>query len=413
MDYRNAKQINGIYYYPNSSFNTVTIRLNFMAGCDNDEAPIYDLLCYFLTKSNQEYKSDDEIHQRKQELYSLHFDFCNLFYGNQKVFLLNVNMISPNLVQEDYSKDAFKFIQSILKKPDFTNQAMLDFVKKDLISNIRLKLAHPETYVRCMYNQMVIPDERRKYDDSADMDYITSMIESVTLEDLEREYHYLLSHFHSGFVFGNTSVDQFNSFVDSISLIPKPQDIVYHRNIVTTEGDIEIEKESEQSYIYVTYDMDELTSSQFYVLYYIFNSSLGLCYQTLREKYGLVYSSHANIMKLDNKLKIYGEIDKNKKEKFLQALDEIIADLNNPELLKQFVARAKDEFFANEYTYDEDCDNNVISIDNYLLNISNGLDRNQIIEGIQNLTSEELLPKMKSIRKKNVFMVRGKDDESF
>ncbi len=412
MDYKKAEHKNGIYFYPNDTFNTISIRLNFMAQCDNDKAPIYDLLCYFLTKSNQKYPTDDDINEREKELYSLQVYFSNLFYGKQKVFSLNANMIAPNLLQEDYSEEAFEFIRDILRKPDFTNQKMLDRIKRNLLSEIRLNISDNENYAESMYHQMVLPDQNRKYDDSTDIDYIIHMIEAVTLEDLEREYNHLMEHFHSGFVFGNVSKDQFDSFVDCVSLTPKEQDIHYQRNITTIEGDMEIERDTEQSYIYVTYDIENLTYPQLRVLYYILNSSTGLCLKTFREKYGLVYSSYAEIMNYDGKLMIYAETDKSKKEKFLQALDEIIADLNNPELMEQFITRAKEEYFATEYTFDENHSKIVTAINSYLLKLADGFDRNDINEGIHNLTSEELLQKTKTMQRKNVFMVRSEEDES-
>jgi predicted Zn-dependent peptidase len=344
-------------------------------------------LSSYLLKSNQFYKSDDDIEKREQELYSLQFYFSNFFYGKQRFFALNANMIAPNVIQDDYSKEAFEFMRDILKKPDFTNQDMLDLVKRNFLSGVRLSLSDNDSYANNMYYQMVLPDERRKYDDSTDIDYITNMIQSVTLEDLEREYNLIVGKFINGYVFGNILEEQFNSFVDCISLAPIQPELNYSRNISTVEGDMEIEKDMEQSYIYVTYDIDKLTQPQIKVLYYILNSTLGLCYQTLREKYGLVYGASARIRQYDNKLVIYAETDKNKKEKFLQALDEIVADLNNPQLLERLIARAKDEYFADEYTFDEDHERIIGSIDSFLLKLDDGLDRNEINEGVQNLTS--------------------------
>ena len=67
-------------------------------------------------------------------------------------------------------------------------------------------------------------------------------------------------------------------------------------DVKTVEGNIEIEKDCEQSYIFITYDFTELTNAELRVLEWMLNSSIGLCYQTLRDKYGLVYGSYANIL---------------------------------------------------------------------------------------------------------------------
>jgi hypothetical protein len=133
-----------------------------------------------------------------------------------------------------------------------------------------------------------------------------------------------MKHFHSGLVFGNITQEQFNSFVDTMSLEPCAKKLNFDRDVKTVEGDIEVEKDSEQSYIYVTYDFDDLTAAKYRVLNNIFNSSSGICYELLRDKYGLVYSFYVDIMFYLKKLYFYSEIDYSKKEKFLETLDEII-----------------------------------------------------------------------------------------
>lgn len=411
MEYKNVKHKNGIYYYPNDSFNTFSIQLFFLASADNDKAPIYDLLCSYLMKSNQVYKTDNELEERGQELYSTDASFSNFFQGSQKIFSLTANLIAPSVIQDDYLQEAFEFLRDIIKRPDFTNQERLDLVKRNTLADLRLRLSDVDTYVGYMYNQSVVPDEDRKYDDATDIDYITKMVEAVTLEDLEREYSLILNQFLTGYVFGNISEEHFDSFVDCVDLAPMQQQIDFERNVKIVEGDMEISKNTGQSYIYVTYSVEKLTRPQILVLYYIFNSTLGLCYQTLREKYGLVYSSYATIKKDENRLYIYAETDKTKKEKFLQALDEIVADLNNPELLEQLISTAKKEYFANEYTFDEDHERITQSINAFLLGNKDGLDRNEINDAIQAITSEELIQKTKTLKKKNVFMVRGEGNE--
>ena len=101
-----------------------------------------------------------------------------------------------------------------------------------------------------------------------------------------------------------------------------------------------------------------------------------------------------------------------KKEKFLQALDEIICDLNNPDLLEEYVARAKEEYFMNDYTFDENANQIVNSINAYLLGCQEHLDKNEIDNEIRNLKSDDLIQKVKTLKRKNVFMVRGVNNES-
>ena len=141
------------------------------------------------------------------------------------------------------------------------------------------------------------------------------------------------------------------------------------------------------------------------------NSSLGLCYQTLREKYGLVYNSYANIKYYLKKLYVYGEIDKEKKEKFLKALDEIVNKLNNKDLLDKLISQAKDEIKANEVTLSEDQDRMIDSLNYYILKYFDGQNRTEVYRQISEITADDLIKSTKTLKRKNVFMVRSKKDE--
>jgi len=411
MDFNKLVNNNGIYLYQDNSFNTISIKLNFLSGMSNRECAIVDVLCSYLMASNQNFKSDDDINERTQELYSLVLDFGNQFYSKQKVVSLYANLISPNVINDDYSEEAFEFIRQMLKEPDFTNEEMLEITKRNMISYAKSDLLNNDIYVSNMYHQKVFYEENREYENSTDIDYISNLINSITLDDLKKQYEYIINNFHSGLVFGNISFEQFNNFVNLMALTPIKKDVDYDRNIIIKDDDIEIERDCEQSYIYVTYDIDNLTYPQLMLLNTIMNSSLGLCYQTLRRKYGLVYNSYAGIIYYLKKLYIYGEIDKNKKEKFLEALDEIVNMLNDKELLDKLIVQAKDEIEANQVTLSEDQNKIIDSLNNYILKLFEGQKITDTYHQVSELTSDDLIKSTKTLKRKNIFMVRSKNDE--
>ncbi len=411
MDFSKLINNNGMYLYEDDSFNTITMKLNFLAGSSNRDSAILDILCCYLEQTNKNYKTDDDINERKQELYSLDLSFNNTVLSSQKLFNMYVNFISPNVIGDNYLDDAFCFIRQMLKEVDFTNEEMLAVVKKNLISYIKSSLLDNETYAANMYFQKVLPDDSREYDCSTDIDYITDLINSITLEDLKKEYEFIMNNFINGLVFGNINESQFNNLVSSLGLNPTKKDIDYNKNIPVANEDIEIEKDSEQSYIYVTYDINNLTYPQLLLLKMIMNSSLGLCYQTLREKYGLVYSAYAAFMYYLKKVYIYAETSKDKKEKFLEALDEIIKVLNDKELLDKLIVTAKAEIESREVTLSEDKNRIINSINDYILKLYDGQNRNEVYEEVMKINADELIESTKTLRRKNVFMVRSNRNE--
>ncbi len=411
MDFSKLVSKNGIYLYEDNDFNTITIKLNFLAPSSNRDCAILDVLCEYLGRSNKKFNSDDDIIKKQQELYDLELNFANQFYSNQKVFSLYANLISMNAISDDYSADAFGFLNDMLRHPNFDDEEMLEVVKRNLLADLELDISDNEVYASSMYERKVIPEDNRVYENNTDIEYLRKMINSITLEDLKKEYEYIMKHFHSGLVFGNITQEQFNSFVDTMSLEPSTKKLNFDRDVQTVEGDIEVEKDSEQSYIYVTYDFDELTAAKLRVLNNIFNSSSGICYELLRDKYGLVYSFYVDIMFYLRKLYFYSEIDYSKKEKFLETLDEIIETLQDKEKLTRLLSQTKNNLAMQEYNLSENKDSMFEILNKYILEFYGNEDRATVNKQIEEMTEEDVAGVVKALRRKNVFMVRSSENE--
>ena len=411
MNFDNLKENSGVYLYQDEGFNTITLKLNFLGRTDNRSCAISDVLSYYMLLSNKNFEDDVAINQRKKELYELQCHFINKFYSRQKVFSLYANFVSPAVLNDDYYKDVFEFIRQILKEPDFTNEELLDYCKRSILSNLELQFTDNEEYADSKYNEVVLGEENRVYEYSTDMDYITELINSITLDELKDAYEYIMSHFQSGIVFGNISEDKFNEFVSTMSLPPRVKDVHYERDINPPTGDEEIIRDSEQSYIYVTYDMGHVSYPQLRLLLNILNSSLGLCYQTLREQHGLVYSSYAAIMYYLNKIYFYGEIDPSKKQEYLDAVEEIVSKLQDRESLETAINNSKIQLGIRELTISENQDEVVDSLDDYALGLYEGQNRNEIFQEIADTTVDDILTSTMQLKRRHVLMVRSGEDE--
>lgn len=411
MESNNIRSHNGTHLYRDEGFNTFSVTLNFLAHSDNKSAAVLDVLCVYLMLCNQVYKTEGDINLKLRELYNMEFYFNNNWYGNQKIFYLYADIISMDVVNDDYSTEAFEFIRDMLLKPDFEKSELLELAKKKVMSYVDINLSDNGEYATSLYNQTVLPIENKKYDCTVDKQYVENLVNSVTLEDLKKEYNYLIGNYISGLVLGNISDEKFDKLIKYIDLNQTIDNLDYSVNVKTTEGDIEVCKDCSQSYIYVTYDFTDLTQAQMRVLSRILNSSIGLCMQTLREKYGLVYGAYASILFHEKKLYIYGETDASKKQKFIEACDEIIASLSNRELLEKYMKQAKEEIANDEYSLSENKDQLINTMDIRFLKFYGDQDREIVNNEIENMLPEELMNKTKTLTRKNVFMLRGKTNE--
>ena len=410
MESNKLKNNDGTYLYIDKGFNTFSIRLNFLTRQDNRAAAILDILCMYLMRCNQVYKSESDIVLRERELYDTFLNFSAGRKGKQEIFTLEADLISMNVCGDDYSKEAFEFIRDMLLKPDFTNEEVLELVKRILISYIDSIMDDYDQYANTSYYETVLPVENMKYEHTVDKKYIEDLINSITLDDLKREYEYLINNYLNGLVLGNISEEQFNEFVKCLGLTPSKHELDYNIDVETTEGDIEVEKDCEQSYIYITYDFTTLTNAELRILGHILNTSIGLCMQTLREKYGLVYGAYAGILFHQKKLYIYGETDASKKEKFINAVDEIIEGLTNKEVLEKYMDQAKKAIADNEDYIKENKKRLVNVINNRILKVFGDQDREIVNREIEEMQPEDLMNKTQELNKKNVFMVRGKSN---
>lgn len=412
MKLDNLKNNNEIYLYRDEGFNTFSIKLNFLANQDNRSAAILDVLSIYLLKCNQIYKTDEDISLKSRELYDMDIIFTNKLIGKQKIFSLVANLISTNVINDDYSKEAFEFIRDMLEKPDFENEKMLELSKRKLLSYIDLNLSDYNQYAKTLYNQKVLlPVENMKYDFSVDKKYLEELVNSITLEDIKSEYENLIGNFINGLVIGNINEEQFNEFVKCINLTPTKVEFDYSMDVKTPEGNIEIEKDCAQSYIFITYDFNELTYAETKILSWMLNSAIGPCYQILRAKYGIVYRTYANILFHQKKLYIYGETNISKKEKFIEAVDEIIKDLNNREIVEKYMTQAKKEIADTEYSLSENKQLLLFVINNIILQVYGNQTREMVDKEVEDMKPEELINKTRMLTRKNIFMVRSKDNE--
>ena len=411
MDFDRVKENNGVYWYQDNNFNTINIKLNFLSGTSNRECAISDLLCYFIAKCNKVYDSEEAITYMKRQLYSTEILFSNELINKQKVFTMHVEMVTPEAVKDDYYQEAFTFLRNMLHEPDFNDQEMFDVIKRNVISGLSIKVNEPDVYAETMYLGTVYPSEDRQYEYSADVEYIADLINSITLDELKAQYEKIMSQFQSGIVFGSISEERFNEFVKIMKLPEPVKDVDYSGVAEIKEESVEIPTNYDQSYVYVTYEIDNFNYAQMILLAKMLNSMIGLCNIYLREKNDIVYSSCAHIKFYGKKLYVEAALAKEKKQEFLDTVEEIVKVLQDEKKLPLLIEQAKREIAEDNFTTSEEKDYLIFYLNNYALKSFGNISRNEVIRQVGEITPEDLLGVTRTLRRKNIFMVRGNGDE--
>ena len=409
MDYSKLKNDNGLYLYQDDNFSTINMQLTFFADGEDKEEVVRYLLCDYLLKSNKKYNTkNNEINRRMRELYSMNIQAATQKIGSKNNIVFYVDMICPKVAGENYLKEAYELIRNLMLYPDFTNEKILETVKRNYIVDKMDKLSDVNKKAKQLFYVNTFSDAVGKYIYSTDINYIVDVVNSVTLEDLERTYKKVFSEesFYRGIVFGNISEEEFKLFREYFPFKSSMQDLDYSKNNTVFEKKTEvIDENTNESIVYVTYKINHVPENVSKLLGGILNYSSGLCYRILREKYGLVYSSYAVIFQYTDALTFKAKIDKKNINKLLEAVDEIVGIITNKEKLKDLLIFIK-KYIKNEYyLMSEKKDDMFDEIDDYIRGIDGKY--SDFIDKIDSYTEEDIIRYTKSMKKANVFIYKG------
>ena len=140
MDYDNLIEDNGIYLYKDDSFNTISITLIFKRDKGNRMDAVYILLANYLLQANKIYPNIEDIREKKNAFYSMDIELYNCYYGDTPLLYLTIDLVSPQVVKEDYLDDAYGFINEMLLQPDFTREDVLKEEKEYYLSKMKQTL---------------------------------------------------------------------------------------------------------------------------------------------------------------------------------------------------------------------------------------------------------------------------------
>ena len=175
MDLSRLINDNGMYLYKDDSFNTINMQLCFLGEGGNKQDAINYVLCDYIIKSNELYHClDDEM----KKLYSMDAFFTSQRVGNTSNIFFCVDLVAPSVVEDNYLESAFGLIEEILLYPNFTDEKLLETIKRTYISKIIYKISNSSTRANRLFFDNVFNDENSKYSCSIDPDYIEDIINS-------------------------------------------------------------------------------------------------------------------------------------------------------------------------------------------------------------------------------------------
>ena len=414
MDFNKIKNDNGFYLYQDDSFSTIFLQMCFLREKGNFEDAVFDILCRYLTKINKKYNTEYDLNKKVTDLYSVDFGFSAVNIGSQALLFYSADIVSPSIIHDDYSKEVFEFLKDILTDPDFTHEEIFENTKRTYLSSLLNAISQPNIIARNLFNRTVLNKDYEEYRYSTDEEYIRNMINSITLKDLEDLYNKTIKeeNFVRGVVFGNITDKEYRKLRENFNYKSDKEPLDYSIDYKLKRKNYEVVSDTtSESVIYITYSFDDISEGVRSILDDIFNGSSDLCMELLREKYGLVYASNVNLSYTGKFLVVRAKIDKNNKDKFIKAVDEMIGIVKDKNKLKDLLETSKRSIKNDYYLLSENRDRMINKIDDYVAKIFKDFDEPTFAKEIDNVKVEDVIKYTKTLKRKNIFMYRGDGNE--
>ncbi len=411
MDYSRIVGDSGFYFYQDKSFNTVTMELSFHVNSGNKNDAIYNVLGYYLMAGNEVF-DEAQVDEKVGELYSIIVSFYSSCIGKQDFLNFNVDMISPNIISEDnYFHNCVSFCKTMLERPKFDNQELLDSIKRKILSDFRLSISDPSNLADKYYYSKVLVNPIKKYEQATDAKYVEQVLDSITLSDLKNAYYEAMDNFYNGYVFGNLEREEFDYLKGQFpyKYCGKSLDYSEHQNV--NRRNIVIPSNSQESVAYVTYQLGSYSREFYLILDDILNDSYSLCDKILRNKYDLVYESGAYLYFYKNLLVINGLIDKKNYQKFIQGVDEIITSIQNPNIVRDGLQVARRSLKRKQYLMSEDIGAMEEELKRSIDKSFGWMESDELIRRIDSFDEEKFICLTKTLKKQNEFLYRGDNHE--
>lgn len=413
MDYDNLIEDRGIYLYKDESLNTIFINLIFRRDNGSKNDTIYQLLTRYLQQTNKIYKNIEEIRKVKNDCYSIDIDMYNCYYGDNALMYVTFDLVSAQVLGDNYLDKAYEFIRNMLLEPDFTNEKRLKEIKRAYLAETKQELTDHLMFAERKYKQEIYENGKETFGFATNYEYIEKEINIVTMDDLEQAYKKVINNFFKGFIYGNITDNEYERFRKIIPFENSKDEKLDFVSIPYFNKDI-IEvpnNNSKESTVYITYSLDEVDKTLYNVLFDVINISGDLCTDILRDKYDLVYTSSAQVGYARNILAFKAGVDKKNIDKLISATDEIVDILKNKEKLKELLIKTRESIKNENYILSENRTLMIDTINDYVTGIFNRFNETEFANNIDELKVEDIIEKTKTLKRRNVFIYRGDLDE--
>ena len=189
-----------ISIYNTDKFKSIELHLLFRLNRSVDDY-LVQAIKYTIFRFNKIYKSRREMAIQEEELYNEYFNMASYRKGKHMVLEAYVSIINPELVKDDYLKDAIKYLFDLIYNPLFDDKS-LKYVKDRMNTDYNRMQEKPVQIASLNAYHLFMDGVIERSDLIVDKE----TVDSITIDDLERKYNEIINNSNLGvYVLGDVS----------------------------------------------------------------------------------------------------------------------------------------------------------------------------------------------------------------
>lgn len=414
------KKINGydVFIHKTKKYTSIHMRFLFEMPYTKENIYKYDLLEEYQIHSSNKYKTRKALKTKRLELYSFGYSLNNYNIGEKMIIEASFQFYDPELIGENFLKEALEFAREILFYPNFeggkldleeltrckTN--MIAAFKDDLLS---LKKREWNNFVKTLF-----PNTYKMTDNIETVEEYEALLNSFSCEDLIKAHEEWINHTLIGVVvMGNVKKD-FLKYLEEMFKFEeaKPLDEEYNE-IISIDPKVKdfnhvIDNEYKESivravYTYKTADLKDKYT--YYAITRMMSGSGMLVHKTLRDELGIVYTAGASRSKKLDYITMSAVIDAQNVDAALEGFENVLNKLKDVELVTKLLDKIKEEADMDEYIFDESKWN--VFYELYDLSFNFDISNKEKNDLIKSLTVEDILKAVDEMKLRTVIFYEG------
>lgn len=362
------KKINGydVSIYKTKRYSTINMR--FVFENDYNKTAVYraDLLASYISTTTKKYKTRKSLNDRFMELYSPGFMIENISEGKKMLTLVSLSFYDPELVKQDYLKEALTFTRDCLLEPNFEdgklNHVELTRIKDNMISRVAEDLLNNQYNSYKDWCQMSFPNTYLSEDLFDSKEEIVDLLNGFSDEDLIKAHEDIFQKSCVGLIIMGNVKDEYLDYIEELFKFKKTKklDTEYERYLNIDETTPFYTKKSDPNYSESILRYAYSCPSKSYkeeLTYHVIREMLAgtgmLLHKVLRDEMKLVYRVGVGYNKYTKCLVMKAFLDKSNEQKAMEGFTRVLDMLKDGDLIKTELEKIKEKNALMLYTYGE------------------------------------------------------------